>query len=220
MEKILIVKKNIDCLSDKLSHVYTAIVKPDDTYEVLIDGEKKESGKLSEDWQFMEPKLIPDANAKKPDDWEDNSEILDENDKKPENWDNTPKTITDPEAKKPEDWNEEEDGKWEAPTISNPEYKGEWVQKKIPNPKYKGEWQRPEIANPNFKELTDLHSQLGLKFVGFDLWQVKSGTIFSHLLVSDSIEESEKERKVISEFQKKEKEEEEAAAKKEEEAQK
>jgi calreticulin len=124
-------KKNIDCLTDKLSHVYTAIINPDDTYEVLIDGEKKESGKLSEDWTFTEPKLIPDANAKKPEDWVDEAEILDETDKKPENWDNIPKTIVDPEAKKPEDWNEEEDGKWEAPTISNPEYKGEWVQKKF-----------------------------------------------------------------------------------------
>jgi len=78
----------------------------------------------------MEAKNIPDPDAKKPDDWVDEQEILDENDKKPENWDNIPKTISDPEAKKPEDWNEEEDGKWEAPTIANPEYRGEWVQKK------------------------------------------------------------------------------------------
>jgi len=86
--------------------------------------------------------------------------------------------------------------------------------KKIPNPKYKGDWQRPEIANPNYKELTDLHAQHGLKYVGFDLWQVKSGTLFSHILVTDSEEEAEKGRKVISEITKKEKEEEEATAKK------
>jgi len=77
--------------------------------------------------------------------------------------------------------------------------------KKIPNPKYKGDWQRPEIANPNYKELTDLHAQHGLKYVGFDLWQVKSGTLFSHILVTDSEEEAEKGRKVISEITKKRK---------------
>jgi len=58
-------KKNIDAPSDKLTHSFTAIIKSDDTYEVLLDGEKKESGKLSEDWEFMEPKNIPDADAKK-----------------------------------------------------------------------------------------------------------------------------------------------------------
>jgi len=53
-----------------------------------------------------------------------------------------------------------------------------------------------------------------MKYLGFDLWQVKSGTVFSHLLVSDSIEEAEKERREIAELTKKEKEEEEVAAKK------
>jgi len=135
MEKNLDCKKNIDTPADKLTHSFTAVIRPDDTYEVLIDGEKKESGKLSEDWQFLEPKNIPDSAATKPSDWVDEAEILDETDKKPENWDNIPKTIADPEAKKPDDWNEEEDGKWEAPTIANPEYKGEWVQKKNSKPK-------------------------------------------------------------------------------------
>ena len=32
--------------SDRLTHVYTLIVKPDQTYEVRIDGSKKESGSL------------------------------------------------------------------------------------------------------------------------------------------------------------------------------
>jgi len=90
--------------------------------------------------------------------------------------------------------------------------------KKIPNPKYKGEWVRPEIQNPKYKVHEDLHSQEKLKFVGVDIWQVKSGTIFSHILISDSIEDAAEDRKEISEIQKKEKEEEEAAAKKEEEA--
>ncbi|KAJ3400403.1 hypothetical protein HDU80_006990 [Chytriomyces hyalinus] len=31
------------------------------------------------------------------------------------------------DAENPEDWDDEMDGEWEAPRISNPEYKGEWV---------------------------------------------------------------------------------------------
>jgi len=91
---------------------------------------KKESGKLSEDWDFLLPKTIPDPNAKKPSDWVDTKEILDPNDKKPDDWDTQPKTVSDPNAKKPSDWNEDEDGKWEAPQIPNPDYRGEWTQKK------------------------------------------------------------------------------------------
>jgi len=48
----------------------------------------------------MESKVIPDPDAKKPEDWVDEAEILDETDKKPEDWDKIPKTIVDPEAKK------------------------------------------------------------------------------------------------------------------------
>jgi len=87
---------------------------------------------------------------KKPEDWVNDAEILDETDKKPQDWDSIPKTIVDPEAKKPDDWNEEEDGKWEAPTISNPDYKGEWVQKKkfqIQNIKENGLDQIYQIQN-------------------------------------------------------------------------
>lgn len=38
-------------------------------------------------------------------------------------WDDIPATIVDPEAKRPDDWDDELDGEWEAPTISNPEFK-------------------------------------------------------------------------------------------------
>nr|3ICI_C Chain C, Calnexin [Canis lupus familiaris]5V8Z_B Chain B, Calmegin [Canis lupus familiaris]5V8Z_D Chain D, Calmegin [Canis lupus familiaris] len=31
-----------------------------------------------------------------------------------------PKFIPDPNAEKPDDWNEDMDGEWEAPRISNP----------------------------------------------------------------------------------------------------
>lgn len=40
------------------THLYTLVVKPDNTYEVLIDNEKVESGELEADWDFLPPKMI------------------------------------------------------------------------------------------------------------------------------------------------------------------
>lgn len=54
----LLTKKTISPPSDQLSHVYTLIVKPDNTYQVLVDGEEKAAGSLYEDWDFLKPKTI------------------------------------------------------------------------------------------------------------------------------------------------------------------
>jgi len=104
--KNLLWKKEPRFPDDKLTHVYTLLVKPDNTYEVYIDQEKKESGKLEEDWDFLEPKEIDDPSDKKPSDWVDDAQIDDPTDTKPADWDNEPEQIADPEAKKPDDWDE------------------------------------------------------------------------------------------------------------------
>ena len=44
---------------DVFTHLYTLIVRPDNTYEVKIDNEKVESGDLEADWDFLAPKKIP-----------------------------------------------------------------------------------------------------------------------------------------------------------------
>jgi len=93
-------KKQPMAEGDRLSHIYTAIVNNDGTYEVLVDGNKKESGKLLEDWDFLLPKTIPDPNAKKPADWVDVKEILDPNDKKPDDWDSQKKNCSRCKCKK------------------------------------------------------------------------------------------------------------------------
>ncbi len=69
---------------DELTHLYTLIVKPDNTYEVRIDNKKVESGNLEDDWDFLPPKKIKDPEAKKPDDWVDEAKIDDPEDSKPE----------------------------------------------------------------------------------------------------------------------------------------
>mmetsp|Transcript_16713 Transcript_16713/g.34964 ORF Transcript_16713/g.34964 Transcript_16713/m.34964 type:complete len:160 (+) Transcript_16713:1-480(+) len=100
--------------------------------------------------------------------------------------------MVDTDAKKPDDWDDEEDGEWEAPVIPNPEYKGEWQQKMIENPDYKGIWVAPDIPNPAFKSDPTLYHFPDSKYVGFELWQVKSGSIFDNIIVTDSVDEAKK----------------------------
>jgi len=114
--------------------------------------------------------------------------------KKPEDWDK-PKTIPDPNAKKPDDWNDEEDGAWEPSQIPNPDYRGDFSQKMIPNPEYKGEWKPKEIPNPVFKEDKSVWIYPDFSAVGIDVWQVKSGTVFDDILITDSVAAAEKARK-------------------------
>ncbi|KAL5570351.1 hypothetical protein UlMin_026926 [Ulmus minor] len=166
--------------ADKLSHVYTAILTPDNELRILIDGEEKKKAnflsaddfepalippktipdpedKKPEDWD--ERAKIPDTEAVKPDDWDEDApmEIVDEEAEKPEGWlDDEPEEIDDPEATKPEDWDDEEDGEWEAPKIDNPKCEqapgcGEWKKPMKKNPAYKGKWHAPLIDNPNYK---------------------------------------------------------------------
>nr|AND99540.1 calreticulin [Scylla paramamosain] len=186
-----LIKKEIRCKDDVFSHLYTLIVKPDNTYEVLIDNEKVQSGELEEDWDMLPPKKIKDPDASKPDDWDDRATIPDPDDTKPEDWDQ-PEHIPDPDATKPEDWDDEMDGEWEPPMIDNPDYKGEWKPKQINNPDYKGPWHHPEIDNPEYTADPELYKYDEICSVGLDLWQVKSGTIFDNFLISDDIEEAKR----------------------------
>jgi calreticulin len=180
----LLTKKEIKCKDDELTHLYTLIVRPDNTYTVKIDNEVVESGELESDWSFLEPKRIQDPNASKPADWDDRENIDDPEDAKPEDWDR-PEFIPDPDAKKPDDWDDEMDGEWAPAKINNPEYKGEWKPKQVANPAYKGAWVHPEIDNPAYKVDEFLYRYSDIGAVGFDLWQVKSGTIFDNILVTD-----------------------------------
>lgn len=185
-----LIKKTIACETDQLTHVYTLIVNPDNTYEVQIDGAKKESGSLEDDWDMLAAKMIKDPEQSKPDDWVDNAKMADPEDVKPEGHDDIEKQIVDPDAEKPEDWDEEDDGEWEAPMIDNPAYKGPWSQKQIDNPDYKGPWVHPEIDNPDFAADPELYSYSSFGTVAIDIWQVKSGSIFDNIIITDSVQEA------------------------------
>jgi len=185
-----LLKKNVPCETDEFTHLYTLILHPDNTYEIQIDQKEVAKGSLKEDWDILEPKEIKDPEAKKPADWVDAKEIADPEDKKPEGHDDIPAQIADPDATKPDDWDDELDGEWEAPQIANPEYKGEWKPKMIPNPLFKGEWVHPVVANPKYKDDEHIYLYKDSGAVGFELWQVKAGTIFDNILVTDSVDEA------------------------------
>ncbi|RHY35890.1 hypothetical protein DYB37_004919 [Aphanomyces astaci] len=179
-------KTDIKAEKDKDAHLYTLELTKDNKYNVKIDGKDTMTGTLADNWAFQPAKKIKDPSQSKPEDWVDAAKIVDPNDKKPAGWDDIPKTIPDPEAKKPEDWDDEDDGDWEPAVIDNPEYKGEWKAKYIDNPEYKGEWVHPEIDNPDWFESDSLHNVChDCGVIGFELWQVKSGTFFDDILVTD-----------------------------------
>ena len=67
-----------------MTHLYTLIVKSDNTYEVRIDNKKAESGNLEDDWDFLPPKTVKDPEASKPDEWDDNEKIDDPETEQPD----------------------------------------------------------------------------------------------------------------------------------------
>jgi len=226
--KNLLVKKEIRCKDDVDTHIYTLIVNPDNTYEVLIDNVSAQKGGLESDWDFLPVKEIKDPSKKKPSDWDEREKIPDPDAVKPEGWDQ-PEHIADPDATQPEDWDDEMDGEWEAPMIDNPEYKGEWKAPQIDNPDYQGKWVHPMIPNPEYEADDELYAYEDFGLIGLDLWQVKSGTIFDNFLMTDEVEVAKEraqnildttvvgEKKMKEEEEKKQAEEEAAAAEEEDE---
>ncbi|KAF2707802.1 calnexin-like protein [Pleomassaria siparia CBS 279.74] len=162
----------------KTTSLYTLIVKPDNTFEIKIDGESTRNGTLHEDFtpsvnpekeiddpkdtkpeNWVEEARIADPEAKKPEDWDEDApfEIVDDEAVKPEGWlDDEPLSVPDPEAEKPEDWDDEEDGDWIPPTVPNPKCDeapgcGKWESPMKKNPAYKGKWTAELIDNPAYK---------------------------------------------------------------------
>merc|ERR1739845_156901 len=81
----------------------------------------------------------------------------------------------------------------------------------ISNPAYKGVWEAKKIANPEYEDDDKVYKYDDFGFLGFDLWQVKGGTIFDNVIITDDKAEADnflKKWKDLSEVEKsKEKEE-------------
>merc|ERR1712050_795159 len=103
----------------------------------------------------------------------------------------------------------------------NPAYKGEWYVKRISNPEYKGVWEAKKIDNPEYEDDDALYKYDDFGFIGFDLWQVKGGTIFDNVIITDDTAEADafvKKWKDLSEVEKEEKKKDDDAKKEESEA--
>jgi calreticulin len=87
--------------------------------------------------------------------------------------------------------------------IPNPDFKGEWKARRIPNPAYKGEWVHPQIPNPDYKPNSELYAYDSFKTVGVEIWQVKAGSIFDNIIITDSEEEAREFGKLTLEKTKK-----------------
>ncbi|XP_061644109.1 calnexin [Phyllopteryx taeniolatus] len=164
--------------TDKKTHLYTLVVNPDNTFEMLVDQTVVNSGSLLTDVSppVNPPAEIEDPDDRKPEDWDERPKIQDPDATKPEDWDedapaqvpdedavkpdgwldDEPEYVGDPDAVKPEDWDEDMDGEWEAPQIPNPACEvasgcGQWKRPMVDNPEYKGKWKAPMIDNPNYQ---------------------------------------------------------------------
>ncbi|KAE9555828.1 hypothetical protein FO519_000913 [Halicephalobus sp. NKZ332] len=171
-------KNVLSYFEDKMTHLYSLKITPDNHFSVQIDNYEIASGSLlkdlvppieppkeihdpadkkPEDWDERE--FIPDEIATKPDDWDENQpkEIVDDSATMPSDWlENEEALIFDPEAVKPDDWDVELDGEWEPKLIPNPKCAsasgcGKWKQPMKHNPLYKGKWSPPMIKNPDYK---------------------------------------------------------------------
>ncbi|XP_046395404.1 calnexin-like isoform X2 [Ischnura elegans] len=165
-------------MKDKRPHLYTLIVRPDNSFEVRVDHKVVNEGSLLEDFNpevnppaeiddptdsqpvdWDDREKIPDPEAEKPDDWDEDApaQLPDESAVKPDGWlDDEPQMIPDPTAKRPEDWDDDMDGEWEAPLVPNPLCEGapgcgEWKRPMVPNPAYRGKWRPPMIDNPAYR---------------------------------------------------------------------
>jgi len=164
------IKNNLD------THVYTVVIRKDDSFELFIDEVSERTGSLHTDFSppftpaeeiddpedtkptdWVDEALMDDPEASKPDDWDEDAPpmIPDLSVEQPEGWNTDAlQQIPDPSVAEPEDWDEEDDGVWEAPIVKNPACSvgcGQWVRPTVENPDYVGVWVHPQIDNPAYK---------------------------------------------------------------------
>ncbi|CAG0918548.1 unnamed protein product [Notodromas monacha] len=177
-------KRHLKYPLDKLTHQYTLILRPDNSFEVLIDNRRVERGTIDQDFGILPPMKIDDPEAKKPELWDDREFIDDPSSLKPEDWVEE-KYVPDPDALKPDDWDEAIDGIWEPPMIENPVYQGPWTPQQMKNPAYDGKWTPPKIPNPEYEPDSTLYTFPEICAVGLEVWQVEAGSIFDNILLTD-----------------------------------
>merc|ERR1712054_274880 len=73
---------------------------------------------------------------------------------------------------------------------------------------YKGFWEAKKIDNPEYEDDNEVYKFDSFGFIGFDLWQVKGGTIFDNVIICDDKADADAfaaKWKALNEFEKEEK---------------
>lgn len=205
------------------------VINPDNTFQISVDHKIINDGSLLSDFNpAVNPQReIDDPNDKKPENWDEREKIPDPDAQKPEEWDeDAPPQIPDPSASEPdgwlddeeemvpdpnaekqEDWDNEIDGEWEAPLITNPicekavgcglwkaplvtnpNYKGKWRAPLLDNPNYQGKWSPKKINNPDFFEDLMPFKMTTIAAVGIELWSMSNDILFDNILIADNVE--------------------------------
>ncbi|NXR12302.1 CALX protein, partial [Semnornis frantzii] len=180
--------------TDKKTHLYTLVLNPDNSFEILVDQNVVNSGNLLNDMSppVNPPREIEDPNDQKPEDWDERPKIPDPDAVKPDDWDeDAPAKIADENAVKPEGWLDDEpeydmDGEWEAPQIANPKCEtapGKWKPPMIDNVNYQGIWKPRKIPNPDFFEDLEPFKMTPFSAVGLELWSMTSDIFFDNFII-------------------------------------
>merc|ERR1712194_167884 len=61
-----------------------------------------------------------------------------------------------------------------------------------------------EIDNPDYVEVKDVYLRGDIEYIGMEIWQVKAGTIFDNMLVTDDMELAMEKRDAAMELLKEE----------------
>merc|ERR1712173_96067 len=68
-----------------------------------------------------------------------------------------------------------------------------------------GPWVHPEIDNPDYVHIEDVYKMKPIGFIGLEVWQVKAGTIFDNILLTDDKDLAKERRDAVMKGFKKEK---------------
>lgn len=114
----------ISIKNDKKIHLYTLVLRSDNSFEILIDMSSAVKGSLLTHLKpaINPPEMINDETDVKPSDWVDEAQIEDPEAVKPEDWDESqPRKIVDSAAEKPAGWLDDEPLRVSDPSAVKPE---------------------------------------------------------------------------------------------------
>jgi len=127
---------------------------------------------MPDGWLEDEPENIPDPDADKPDDWDEDMDG---------EWEAP--LIPNPLCQSAPGC-----GVWKRPQVDNPLYKGKWFPALINNPNYKGKWKPKKVPNPDYFHDPHPFKMTPIGGIGIELWSMSNDLYFDNLIITDNTE--------------------------------